>query len=70
MDRITDLGAFGDKMPNHVLVNEYLAGQGIMVSSLFSYMEKNNHHQYLISLFSNIIFVFHSDIVCINFSIV
>ncbi|KAK3883994.1 hypothetical protein Pcinc_011721 [Petrolisthes cinctipes] len=30
MDHITDLGAFGDKIPNHVLVNEYLAGQGIM----------------------------------------
>lgn len=52
MDRITDLGAFGEKMPNHVLVNEYLAGQGIMVSSLSSFMEKNYHHQYPISLFS------------------
>lgn len=30
MDNIADLGAFGDKRPNHVLVNEYLPGQGIM----------------------------------------
>lgn len=30
MDHIADLGAFGDKRPNHVLVNEYLPGQGIM----------------------------------------
>uniref|UniRef100_A0A0P4W1U2 Fe2OG dioxygenase domain-containing protein n=1 Tax=Scylla olivacea TaxID=85551 RepID=A0A0P4W1U2_SCYOL len=30
MDSIAELGAFGDKRPNHVLVNEYLAGQGIM----------------------------------------
>ena len=32
MDKITSLGVFVDKPPNHVLVNEYLAGQGIMVS--------------------------------------
>lgn len=30
MDRIAELGAFKEKRPNHVLVNEYLAGQGIM----------------------------------------
>ncbi|KAG7154185.1 Alpha-ketoglutarate-dependent dioxygenase alkB 6-like [Homarus americanus] len=30
MDKITALGAFGDKKANHVLVNEYLPGQGIM----------------------------------------
>lgn len=30
MDRITGLGVFGEKKPNHVLVNEYLPGQGIM----------------------------------------
>ena len=30
--KISDLGAFGGKVPNHVLVNEYEAGQGIMVS--------------------------------------
>ena len=30
-DRITSLGVFGDKIPNHVLVNEYIPGQGIMV---------------------------------------
>lgn len=29
-DRIGTLGVFGDKKPNHVLVNEYLPGQGIM----------------------------------------
>ncbi|XP_064622185.1 alpha-ketoglutarate-dependent dioxygenase alkB homolog 6-like [Lineus longissimus] len=28
--RIADLGAFEGKLPNHVLVNEYLPGQGIM----------------------------------------
>ncbi len=32
MTRIEQLGAFGEKSPNHVLVNEYLPGQGIMVS--------------------------------------
>ncbi|KAK8750887.1 hypothetical protein OTU49_015042 [Cherax quadricarinatus] len=30
MDKITTLRAFEDKIPNHVLVNEYLPGQGIM----------------------------------------
>ena len=30
MDRISALGCFGEVRPNHVLVNEYLAGQGIM----------------------------------------
>ena len=30
--RVTALGVFGDKIPNHVLVNEYTPGQGIMVS--------------------------------------
>jgi hypothetical protein len=29
--KISKLGLFGDKVPNHVLINEYLAGQGIMV---------------------------------------
>ncbi|OQV19682.1 Alpha-ketoglutarate-dependent dioxygenase alkB-like protein 6 [Hypsibius exemplaris] len=28
--KIGKLGLFGDKVPNHVLVNEYVAGQGIM----------------------------------------
>lgn len=30
--RVSDLGAFGDKRANHVLVNEYQPGQGIMVN--------------------------------------
>jgi len=30
MDAISGLGVFGEKKPNHVLVNEYLSGQGIM----------------------------------------
>ena len=30
-ERVTELGVFGDKTPNHVLVNEYTPGQGIMV---------------------------------------
>jgi alkylated DNA repair protein alkB family protein 6 len=30
-DRVKELGVFGDKTPNHVLVNEYTPGQGIMV---------------------------------------
>lgn len=30
MDNIFALNVFGDKKPNHVLVNEYLSGQGIM----------------------------------------
>ncbi|CAI8021262.1 Alpha-ketoglutarate-dependent dioxygenase alkB homolog 6 [Geodia barretti] len=29
-ERVKDLGVFGDKTPNHVLVNEYTPGQGIM----------------------------------------
>ena len=29
--KVTELGVFGDKTPNHVLVNEYAPGQGIMV---------------------------------------
>ena len=32
--KIAALGMFEDKVPNHVLVNEYEAGQGIMVSNL------------------------------------
>lgn len=28
--KIASLGVYGDKVPNHVLVNEYLPGQGIM----------------------------------------
>lgn len=32
MEKVAALGFFGDKLPNHVLVNEYLAGQGIMVN--------------------------------------
>ncbi|KAK3092614.1 hypothetical protein FSP39_004992, partial [Pinctada imbricata] len=28
--RIADIGIYGDKIPNHVLVNEYQTGQGIM----------------------------------------
>jgi len=31
VDKIGSLGIFGEKLPNHVLVNEYGAGQGIMV---------------------------------------
>ena len=30
-EKIAALGLFEDKVPNHVLVNEYEAGQGIMV---------------------------------------
>ncbi|XP_025832653.1 alpha-ketoglutarate-dependent dioxygenase alkB homolog 6 [Agrilus planipennis] len=30
MDKVTNLNIFGDKSPNHVLVNEYLSNQGIM----------------------------------------
>ena len=30
MDRISALGCFGEVRPNHVLVNEYRSGQGIM----------------------------------------
>ena len=32
---------FGDKVPNHILVNEYTPGQGIMVSEIiFHFLEK------------------------------
>ena len=27
-DRITDLGVFEEQKPNHILINEYLSGQG------------------------------------------
>lgn len=30
-DQISELGIFEGKVPNHVLVNEYEPGQGIMV---------------------------------------
>jgi hypothetical protein len=33
--KIADLGAFEGHIPNHVLVNEYEAGQGIMVIFFF-----------------------------------
>lgn len=32
--KIFSLGVFADKMPNHILVNEYLAGQGYLLLSL------------------------------------
>ena len=32
--RIAALGVFADKTPNHVLVNEYTPGQGIMVRTV------------------------------------
>ena len=28
--KVNNVGMFGDKLANHVLLNEYLAGQGIM----------------------------------------
>lgn len=28
--KVSQLGVFGDKVPNHILVNEYTPGQGIM----------------------------------------
>lgn len=31
VSKVADVGVFGEKEPNHVLVNEYLSGQGIMV---------------------------------------
>lgn len=31
MDRISDLGVFGPYRANHVLINEYKPGEGIMV---------------------------------------
>lgn len=34
-ERIAKLGVFENKIPNHVLVNEYLSGQGIMVRFFF-----------------------------------
>ncbi len=30
MERVTQLGIFGGKAANHLLLNEYLSGQGIM----------------------------------------
>jgi hypothetical protein len=43
-EKVADLGVFGDKMPNHVLVNEYLAGQGIMVK--VTYVSHKQHISY------------------------
>ncbi len=33
--KISSLGVFGEKQPNHVLINEYTPGQGIMVSHYY-----------------------------------
>ena len=33
--KISSLGVFGEKQPNHVLINEYTPGQGIMVSPTY-----------------------------------
>nr|XP_054758427.1 alpha-ketoglutarate-dependent dioxygenase alkB homolog 6-like isoform X2 [Lytechinus pictus] len=33
-NKIAELGVFGDHIPNHVLVNEYQSGQGIMVNKV------------------------------------
>ena len=35
--KVASLGVFGDHVPNHVLVNEYIPGQGIMVRSYAIY---------------------------------
>ena len=51
--RVSDLGAFGDKRANHVLVNEYQPGQGIMVSVV------SNRINYF-SYYGTRIFVSHS----------
>lgn len=34
--KISSLGVFGEKQPNHVLINEYAPGQGIMVSHKYA----------------------------------
>ena len=34
MNKVGALGVFAEKLPNHVLVNEYLPGQGIMLRTL------------------------------------
>jgi hypothetical protein len=37
VDKVSEIGIFpADKKPNHVLINEYLPGQGIMVTLIFS----------------------------------
>lgn len=49
IDKIGRLGIFGDCLPNHVLVNEYEAGQGIMVSkfNICQYINVNCYTSYI-----------------------
>lgn len=37
VDDIVELNLFNGKIPNHVLVNEYTPGQGIMVRFMIAY---------------------------------
>lgn len=42
-NKISSLGAFAGKAANHVLVNEYKPGEGIMVNPVFTlFTNKNN----------------------------
>ena len=42
--KVAALGVFGDKTPNHVLVNEYAPGQGIMVGAVHETEYCNSHY--------------------------
>jgi alkylated DNA repair protein alkB family protein 6 len=63
MDRIKDLQVFGERAPNHVLINEYTAGQGIMVNTRirtrFILVEK--YMQYPLLKYCTIILQAHTD---------
>lgn len=53
--KITRLGMFGDKLPNHVLVNEYISGQGIMVRVLWCTLGRQILHFVLRSLMKTVL---------------
>ncbi|XP_076359797.1 putative RNA/DNA demethylase ALKBH6 isoform X3 [Tachypleus tridentatus] len=42
LTKINTLGVFGDKTANHVLVNEYLSGQGIMEPEASSFSRRHS----------------------------
>ena len=65
--RVSDLGAFADKRANHVLVNEYQPGQGIMVSVASN---RINYFLYygtrIFASHSTKLFLFYTHLFCIN----
>ena len=62
--KIASLGVFDDKFPNHVLVNEYIPGQGILVGhayiSTYTYSNSVVFCEKAVPIFTEILIPTHS----------